>query len=513
MINRRDLLKTVGGLSATLTLGALLENRYAFADVTAPLQSLPPVRGGEPLPLFTALPYLQAGANGGVLPRAAQTDSLVVAWQTDLAPANYRLECDGATATPGTVSQRPLAGGGDGEVVADHHATVQGLTPGKSYKYRLLVDGKPVFQSRFTARKGRGSKTRFVAFGDNSFGDVSDRHCAYQTYRARPDFVVNTGDVVYEDGTVDEFARHYFPVHNADAAGFQVGAPIMRSRIVYPAIANHDVHGKDASGKPVADFKARPDSLAYYTNFHLPQNNFVPNAVATLMGDEKAIAAFKTVAGTRFPNQANYSFDNGDGHFLFLDSNIYVDPNDAALQAFIEKDLSGTDAVWKFVVYHHPAYNVGEDHYTEQHMRVLSPLFEKHGVTIVLHGHEHNYQRTRPFRFAPKNAADASQNIGTKKRLVPGTFTVDRAFDGVAVTKPDGVTYVTTGAGGKHLYDTDWNRRPDLWRHKEDDNANYVAAFVSDRHSITVFEMDAKTLTLTQTDQWGRPLDTVRFTK
>ena len=32
---------------------------------------------------------------------------------------------------------------------------------------------------------------------------------------------------------------------------------------------------------------------------------------------------------------ANYSYDYGDAHFLCLDSNVYVDPTNAALQSWI----------------------------------------------------------------------------------------------------------------------------------------------------------------------------------
>ena len=517
-INRRDLLKTAGGLTAALTVSSLFDSPLVFAqqDKRNPLSSLPPVRGGEPIPLFTALPYLQPGAMGGAFPRAGAEDSLVIAWQTDLLPANFTLECDNGARINATIqtNERPLGAGDDAEGVRDHAVMIQGLQPGKPYRYRLLVDGKPVFENRFMARKRRGTKTRFVAVGDNSFGDISDRMVAYQTYQAHPDFVVNTGDVVYEDATVNEFARYFFPVHNADVASLRVGAPILRSTLIYPVIANHDAHGKDANKKPVADFEKNPDSLGYYTNFYLPTSSLkTPKYATPMIGPDKAIEAFKKAAGDRFPSQANYSYDQGDGHFLCLDANVYVDPNDPELQAWITDDLSKTDATWKFVVYHHPAFNVGGDHYSEQHMRVLSPLFEQHGVNCVLHGHEHNYQRTRPMRFAPRDVAAASQGIGTKNRLVPGTFTVDRAFDGVTKTKAEGVVYVTTGAGGKHLYDTDWNRRPDLWRHKEDDNADYIAAFVSDRHSLTVFDMDSKALTLTQIDQWGNVLDKAVFTK
>ena len=145
-------------------------------------------------------------------------------------------------------------------------------------------------------------------------------------------------------------------------------------------------------------------------------------------------------------------------------------------------------------------------------MRVLSPLFEKHGVDIVLHGHEHTYQRTRPFTFAPAGPAGA-KNINSKNRLVPGVFTVDRAFDGKTRTRANGVVHVTTGAGGKHLYDPGFTQDPAKWRHEEDGNADYVARFVSDRHSLTVFDMDAKTLVLRQIDQWGGEIDHCKFTK
>ncbi len=37
------------------------------------------------------------------------------------------------------------------------------------------------------------------------------------------------------------------------------------------------------------------------------------------------------------------------------------------------------------------------------------------------------------------------------QRPLPGVFTLDRAFDGKTATRPDGILYITTGAGGKEL--------------------------------------------------------------
>ncbi len=453
-------------------------------------------------PLFTALPYLQPGPHNDT--------SLVIAWQTDDKLASFSVTVEGLSEplTP-TRTERLSGDGEDFEKRFNYAVAVPPLAPGKRFGYQVEMNGKRLAEGWFTTRKPRGTKTRFVAFGDNSYGDVSDRMIAYQAFKALPDFVMNTGDNVYEDGTDDEYARYFFPVYNAEKAGPRIGAPLLRSVPFYTVIANHDVHGKDEKKYPVADFTLHPDSLAYFTNLYLPENGLSTASAPPLAGPVKPIVHFKVCAGSRFPRTCNYSFDYGDGHFLCLDSNIYVDPNDAALQSYIEADLKATNATWKFVVFHHPCFNVGAEHYTQQHMRVLAPIFERCGVAIVWHGHEHNYQRTMPLRFAPSDIKGAS-NVNTKARLVPGTFTLDTHFDGKAHTKPEGVLYITTGAGGKHLYDSEWGQKAKT--HPEDGNIDYIARFVADRHSLTVIDMDRKALMIKQVDQWGELIDQFRLT-
>ena len=145
-------------------------------------------------------------------------------------------------------------------------------------------------------------------------------------------------------------------------------------------------------------------------------------------------------------------------------------------------------------------------------MRLFMPLFEKHGVDFVLNGHEHNYQRTKPLRFAPAGPGKAA-NINSKLRLVPGVFRIDEAFDGQTRTKPDGVIHVVTGAGGKHLYDEDFHGVPETWTCHEDGHVAYIARLVADRHSFTAFEIAGDTLVLRQIDQWGQEIDRINVTK
>ncbi len=97
--------------------------------------------------------------------------------------------------------------------------TLDGLSLGRKYFYRVRGNGAALAEGYFTTRQPRGQRIRFVAFGDNSYGDISDRAIAYHTYQQHPDFVMNCGDNVYESGTDDEYQRYFFPVYNADVAG------------------------------------------------------------------------------------------------------------------------------------------------------------------------------------------------------------------------------------------------------------------------------------------------------
>jgi hypothetical protein len=110
--------------------------------------------------------------------------------------------------------------------------------------------------------------------------------------------------------------------------------------------------------------------------------------------------------------------------------------------------LSTTDALWKFVV-----FITCHSTWASSTMRCSTcaccAALRAQAVDVVLSGHEHNYQRPRPIRFTP--CPGKSTDIGGKDRRVAGSSVVDRVFDGHERTRPDGVLYIVTGAGGKHL--------------------------------------------------------------
>ncbi len=497
-LTRRQFLQSAGGITF-LALSPIGCSRGLFAATGN--------RAGWPL--FTALPYVQPGGASKLIDGA---ESIVIAWQTEDKAADFRCEY-GTTERYGQgapIEQTKVWAADAGRL--HYAARPDKLKLGTRYYYRVWCNGEVLFAGYLTTRQPRGTRIRFAAFGDNAYGGDSDRAIAFRAYEQHPDFVMNSGDNVYNSGLNSEYEDHWFPIYNNDKASLQTGAPLLRSVPFYTVLANHDVRGRDANGGSCADFDRYRDSLAYYTAMHLPQNGPKPAFPTPLIGDQNRIDGFKSAAGTRYPNMANYSFDYGDAHFICLDSNIYLDPTNQSLIGWIENDLKSTDATWKFVTYHHPAYNVGKQHYSEQHMRVLSPIFEKYKVDFVLHGHEHNYQRTRPFCFAPEDTT-AAQKINSSGRLVPGQFAIDNAFDGAKNNKPEGVIYLTTGAGGAHLYDAELTNDPSKWLHQQDNDAPYVAQVFADRHSLTIFEIGGKTLDMKQVDENGKTIDRLRVRK
>jgi hypothetical protein len=96
-----------------------------------------------------------------------------------------------------------------------------------------------------------------------------------------------------------------------------------------------------------------------------------------------------------------YTFARGEAgkqplaQFFALDSG-QMKP---AQLAWLQQTLNQSTARWKIAFFHHPLYSSGKTHGSDMKLRAqLEPLFIKHGVQIVLNGHEHFYERLKPQR-------------------------------------------------------------------------------------------------------------------
>ena len=82
-----------------------------------------------------------------------------------------------------------------------------------------------------------------------------------------------------------------------------------------------------------------------------------------------------------------------DVRFFALES-TYMDPDQ---MKWIEEKLKGSSEKWKIVFFHHPLYSSAKTHGSQLKLRTaLEPLFIQYGVSLVLNGHDHTYERIKP---------------------------------------------------------------------------------------------------------------------
>lgn len=376
-----------------------------------------------------------------------------------------------------------------------YRTTLRGLSPGAECAYRVRRGGKVVFQARARPPRAPGSNHRFVAFGDGGAGTSGQRGVAYQIGRARPDLLVITGDIAYMKGRLADYDEKFFPVYNSDEERPGWGAPLMRSVPFFAAAGNHDMIYRNLDDVP--------DALAYFLVWSQPLNGptLDPNSPhwPTLSGAEDRRRAFREAAGAAYPRMANFSFDYGDVHWTVLDANTYADFGAPELRDWLARDLAAAQgAAWRFVAFHHPPFHSSKAHADDQRTRLFVELLEKGGVDLVFTGHVHNYQRSYPLKFTEGKAEPGSK--------VSGRWELDREYDGVTRTRPNGIIYLVTGAGGARLYDTDLS---------DDENARleFTSRFISNVHSFTVVDVEPARVTVRQVSGQGKELDRFVVTK
>ena len=451
---------------------------------------------------FIVKPYVQVGYH----PTPTSLDLL---WHAKDVDADWSVEWSNTPNGPWVKTGKPTSTKIAAANIPAHRvyrAQLTGLTSGKKFYYHVLVGNNAVFTSESQASKTQNQSYRFVAMGDIGAETGDQKKLALQAYLAKPDYVVVPGDIVYENGLISQYRSKFWPIYNADKADTN-GAPIMRSVPFIASVGNHDADSRDLD--------LRPDGLAYFLYWDQPLNG--PDAkeggplTPVLKASEANRKPFIEAAGLAYPNMTNFSYNYGNAHWIILDSNPYTDWTDKGLQAWIAKDLEDSkDATWHFVLFHHPGFNSSREHYEQQHMRLLSPVFEKGKVDIVFNGHVHNYQRSFPMTFKPDN--NGTLMVGgrdmksVRGRIVNGAWKLDKEFDGKTKTVPNGIIYLVTGAGGQDLYNPEQEKDADSWQ-------KFTDKFVSTVHTITVVDVEGKKLTFKQIDTNGKVKDAFVVTK
>jgi predicted phosphodiesterase len=436
---------------------------------------------------FLEKPYTQLGT--GV---ATKADHLSVLWHAPDRDQEWKLEFRKAGSTSSWQAAKLSFHAVHVPTVEKHRvyeALLSGLEAGEEIDYRVALEGKSVFQAKTHAMPRPNQEYRFVVFGDSGDNSPAQRAIANQVYHDQPSMVFITGDIVYSRGRISEYRNNYFPIYNADWASPELGAPLLRSILFVAAPGNHDILR--------ADFGKYPDTLAYFFYWSQPLNGPLDKAqtnIPVLAGSSSVRSAFLASAQDRYPRLANFSFNFGNAHWTVLDANPYADWRDPKLQNWLTHDLeTAKDSTWRFVAFHQPPFSSSRAHFGENQMRNICELLELEHVDVVFAGHVHNCQRTYPLHFKV-SPPGAPQHVN-------GEWKLDRRFDGKTQTKPDGIIYLVTGAGGAGLNNPDQQDNRASWQ-------EYTFKFIAKEHSYTRVDVSGRRLTVNQISDRGKALDT-----
>ncbi len=204
-------------------------------------------------------------------------------------------------------------------------------------------------QQKLSALETIQGKFSFVVIGDNRSGDDLYKKLVAMIVARRPDFVVNTGDMIVHPGDKKEWASFW-----------ELSKPITVPYFL--SVGNHDAHPK----VPLSEKTYREEV------------------------DQPG-------------NELYYSFVAGNSLFIVLDS--YLDDQEQKIigqqYQWLLEVLEHAKQKHRFVFLHHPLYtdpgkgkhpHGGLDSHPEDRDR-LEALLMKYRVTAVFAGHEHYYER------------------------------------------------------------------------------------------------------------------------
>ncbi|MFE5769482.1 discoidin domain-containing protein [Streptomyces sp. NPDC056485] len=293
----------------------------------------------------------------------ATVSRVKLTWESAYAKA-YRVEvsADGATWT--RIAEEKAGNGGTDELTGltgkGRYLRVYGTARGTAYGYSLFeaevygtVDGGPP--------PGGGAFT-VVAAGDIAAQcTASDSGCAHPKTAALarqidPKFYLTMGDNQYDDARISDFRAYYDKSWGAFKA---------KTR---PVPGNHETY--DPAGS-LAGYKAYFGSIAY------PQG------------------------------KSYYSFDEGNWHFIALDSNAF---DQAAQIDWLKADLAANGKQCIAAYWHHPLYSSG-GHGNDPVSKPVWKILYAAKADLVLNGHDHHYERFAPQNPDGKAAADGIVEI------------------------------------------------------------------------------------------------------
>lgn len=283
-----------------------------------------------------------------------------------------------------------------------HSVTFDGLKPSTMYAYRV-GDGETWSEwFQFRTMSAEPAPLQFVYVGDaqNDLKSLWSR-VIRQAYSDAPksQFLLHAGDLINRGDADHEWGEWFY------------GLGWMSGTIPQLAVPGNHEYSKLA--------KDSPKGLTghWRPQFELPENG--------PMGLEESVY-YVDVQGVRI---------------VGLNSN-----QDQEMQAeWLDDVLSKNPNRWTIVSHHHPIHSTSGDRDNAALRKLWQPIYDRHGVDLVLQGHDHSYGRSRPIQF------DDEAQVSKVGDGQPGQqrAEVKNVASGVRGRTPGGTVYVVSVSGPK----------------------------------------------------------------
>jgi len=175
-----------------------------------------------------------------------------------------------------------------------------------------------------------------------------------------------------------------------------------------------------------------PDGIATQSNYYGPERcltSYPGNEWRAVWGNhDLAGPSTGTVLGA--PSRY-YTWNVSSTQFFMLDAN---DPGNPAQRSWLARALRESRAPVKIVVFHQPAFTSGLHPDNTSAQRNWVPVFERYHVTLVLTGHNHDYEHLRVGGIDYVVTGGGGQSSYPCQRVEPGAVRCVSAYHFLLVT-------------------------------------------------------------------------------
>ncbi|WP_224994936.1 metallophosphoesterase family protein [Cesiribacter sp. SM1] len=262
-----------------------------------------------------------------------------------------------------------------------HSATFTGLLPDTTYAYRV-GDGEhwsEWFHFRTASTKAAPFSFLYVGDAQNYILELWSR-LIRSGYSKAPDarFIIHAGDLVSDAHSEEQW-------HEWFTAGGWIHGMVPS----VPVPGNHEYEGYTQEAEDRGQDQL---SVQWKPQFTLPEN------------------------GPEGMEETVYTLEYQGLKILALNSV----KNREEQTRWMEAELKKNKQKWVIATFHHPVFSASQGRDNEALRKMWKPLFDQHGVDLVLQGHDHSYVRNT----TPASATNIVGGVNTRDQTTGTVYVV-----------------------------------------------------------------------------------------